>query len=76
MAATHRYVCTHDNAKRDDDANILLEHYGDKGFRTLVINAEEFGFLEKWKLCAMLNEAYQVGRRDAMEDLRNLIGLK
>jgi hypothetical protein len=59
-----------------EPTDILVQHYNDPGFRTMLLDEAEFTHLKPWKLCALLNEAYDSGRRDAMEDLRNFIGIK
>lgn len=59
-----------------EPTDILVQHYNDPGFRTMLLNKEEFMHLSPWKLCVLLNNAYDSGRNDAMEDLRTFIGIK
>lgn len=56
--------------------DILLQHYGDTGFRTGILTKEEFERIDAWKQCSLLNEAYDAGYKHAMEDLRRFIGVK
>jgi hypothetical protein len=56
--------------------DILVQHYNDPGMRTTLLRKDEFENLKPWELCSILNEVYESGRRDAMEDLRKFIGLK
>jgi len=58
-----------------EPTDILVQHYNDEGFRTRLLDKEEFKNLKPWQLCMILNEAYESGRRDAMEDLRRFIGV-
>ena len=59
-----------------EPADILLQHYGDPGMRTMVMREEDFKRIKPWELCSMLNEAYESGRKDSMEDLRRFIGVE
>ena len=59
-----------------EPTDILVQHYNDEGFRTRLLDVEEFKHLTPWKLCSILNAAYESGRKDAMEDLRHFIGIK
>jgi hypothetical protein len=55
--------------------DILVQHYKDDSFRTIVLSKEDFETLQPWKLCSLLNAAYESGKKDAMTDLRRLIGV-
>lgn len=62
----------------DPDGNnrVLLQHYGDPGVRTRVLESEELANAEAWKIASLLNSAYEAGRTHAMEELRRFIGIK
>lgn len=51
---------------------ILLKLYGDEAWRTVCIPIDEQHM--PWRIASELNQAYERGRREAFEDLRNLIG--
>ena len=74
MAAPTYYWTT----AEDDEGNdrVLLEHYGDKGVRTRVLEADDLVKVEAWKIATLLNAAYAAGRTHAMEELRHFIGIK
>lgn len=55
---------------------ILVQHYNDEGFRTVLLDEEEFKHLAPWRLCALLNDAYESGYKDAKADIRNVLGIK
>lgn len=55
---------------------ILVQHYNDEGFRTVLLSEDDFINLKPWELCSILNEVYASGRKDAMEDLRRFIGVE
>lgn len=59
-----------------DATDILVQHYGDPGMRTMLLTKDEFENLKPWRLCALLNSAYEAGRSDSMEALRHFIGIK
>lgn len=59
-----------------EPTDILVQHYNDPGMRTTLLRKDEFENLKPWELCSLLNEAYNSGRKDAMEDLRRFIGVK
>jgi hypothetical protein len=64
-------------AEGDDGRDrVLLEHYGDSGVRTRVLEADDLEKAEAWKIATLLNGAYEAGRTHAMEDLRRFIGIK
>ena len=41
-----------------------------------LISEEEFKTLAPWKLCALLNDAYESGYKDAKADIRDMLGVK
>lgn len=59
-----------------DPTDILVQHYDDEKFRTVLLREDEFTRLKPWELCSILNEVYRSGRNDAMEDLRRFIGVE
>lgn len=70
---TYQWITTSDPDGRD---RVLLQHYGDPGVRTRVLESEDLANAEAWKIASLLNSAYEAGRTHAMEDLRRLIGIK
>jgi hypothetical protein len=70
--------------KEGDDAysdgfsptDILVQHYNDEKFRTILLREDDFKNLKPWEFCSILNEVYKSGRNDAMEDLRRFIGVE
>lgn len=58
-----------------EPTDILVQHYNDPGMRTMLLRKDEFENLKPWELCSILNEVYESGRKDAMEDLRRFIGV-
>ena len=62
----------------DDEGNdrVLLQHYGDPGVRTRVLEADDLIKTEAWQIATLLNAAYEAGRVHAMEELRRFIGIK
>lgn len=72
MARTYQWV-----TDKDDEGNtrVLLQHYGDKGVRTRVYEADELKRIEAWEIASRLNAAYEAGRNHAMEELRRFIGV-
>lgn len=59
-----------------EDCDILVQHFNDEGFRMRLLSKEEFASLQPWQFCRLMNDAYAKGKREAMEDLRRLIGVK
>ena len=53
--------------------DILMQLYNDTGFRMVVLNKET---LSPRNIADALNSAYERGRKEAMEDLRRLVGAK
>lgn len=56
--------------------NILTQHWGDSDFRTILLSKEDFETLRPWKLVSLLSAAYERGRREYQEELRNFLGIK
>lgn len=69
MAYNHLYIHT---GNGHDPGDILLQHYDDDQWRTIVIREDE---LVPWKIANALNNAYEAGKKDAMRNLRNMIGI-
>jgi hypothetical protein len=59
-----------------EPADILVQHYNDEGFRTILLDEEDFKRLVPWKLCALLTDAYESGYKDAKADIRNVLEIK
>lgn len=57
-----------------EDTDILVQYYNDEKFRTVLLSKQEFATLQPWKMCSLLNSAYDRGYDEAMADLRRLIG--
>jgi hypothetical protein len=55
---------------------IILKLYNDEGMRTIYIDKADMGTANPWKIAQALTGAYERGRREAMEDMRRLIGAK
>lgn len=68
---TYTYNSTENNGY--DPCDILLQHYPEEIWRTIVLSKEDFENLQPWKFCSLLNDAYEQGRKDAMKDLRTMI---
>ena len=73
MSRTYVWVTAEDEEGND---RVLLEHFGDKGVRTRVYEADEIENIRAWDIASKLNAAYEAGRNHAMEDLRRFIGIK
>lgn len=59
-----------------EPTDILVQHYNDEKFRTVLLSEYDFVNLKPWELCSILNQVYTSGRKDAMEDLRRFIGVE
>lgn len=73
MGHKHFYTINYDKNNGYDPCDILLQHYDDEEWRTIVIRAEE---LKPWKICDALNNAYEAGKKDAMRNLRYMMGIE
>jgi hypothetical protein len=60
----------------NEPCNILIQLYENENFRAVAIRKEDLESFDAWRLCQALQNAYEAGRKDAMSDLRNLIGVK
>lgn len=69
MAYHHLYVYNGDGHNPGD---ILVQYYEDDKWRTIVIREDE---LVPWKIANALNSAYEAGKKDAMRNLRMMIGV-
>jgi hypothetical protein len=56
--------------------DILVQHYGDSDFRTILLNQNDFENLRPWKLVSLLNAAYERGRIEYQEEFRRFIGAR
>jgi hypothetical protein len=70
MAYHHLYTYNGDGY---NPADILLQHYEDDKWRTIVISEDD---LKPWKIAEALNNAYEAGKKDAMRNLRMMIGVE
>ena len=59
-----------------DSCDILLQHFPSDDWRSLVLSKDDFEDLVPWKLVEILNRAYDLGRSDALHDVRTLLGVK
>jgi hypothetical protein len=58
-----------------DPCDIKTALYGDPTWKTTLVPKDEVERgLPPWKICSLLNSAYERGRKEAFEDLRRLIG--
>lgn len=76
MSKKRRYTWVYNQEDTYERGPILLQHYGDPGFRTIVLREGELEKLMSWQFCRLMNDAYEAGREHAMEDLRRFIGVK
>jgi hypothetical protein len=68
-----RLYCIRESDNGHEPCDILLDHgLSSPDFRTYVIRKEDF---KPWQVVDALNSAYEAGRCDAMEDLRNFMGV-
>ena len=70
---TIRYL--HRSATDISPGAILIEHYGDLGMRTMLLDQTGIDNLMPWELASMLNDAYAQGQKHAVEDLRSVLGI-
>ena len=68
-----RYYCIDQQESGYDPCDIRLQLYKSDDFTTIAIRKDE---LYPRKIAEALNNAYRAGRNDAMQDLRNFIGIK
>lgn len=55
---------------------ILLRHFKSDDFRTIVLSKEDFETLAPWKLCCLLQDAFEAGQADAKRQIRNVLGIE
>lgn len=70
------YTYKHEENNGYDDCDILVQHFNDDSFRMRLMSKEEFATLQPWEFCRHMNEAYALGKKDAMEEVRRLLGVK
>ena len=73
MTYKHFYTINHDENNGNEPCDILLQHYENDQWKTVVIRADD---LQPWKICQALNSAYEAGKQDAMRNLRYMIGIE
>lgn len=76
MTRRYTYCFNQEENNGYSKCDILVKHYGDDGFRTVLLRKDEFDNLHAWKITSLLNDAYESGYKHAMEDLRRFIGVK
>jgi len=77
MANKRTYTFDHKNhSGYGEPCNILIQLYEDENFKAVAIRKEDLQSFDAWHLCQALQNAYEAGRKDAMNDLRDLIGVK
>jgi hypothetical protein len=76
MTKRYTYCFNHEENSGYEKCDILLKHYGDDGFRTIVLRKDELERIDAWEMTKQLNNAYESGYKHAMEDLRRFIGVK
>jgi hypothetical protein len=73
MSYKHYYTFNEKENNGYEPCDILLQHYDSDEWRSIVIRADE---LKPWNICIALNSAYEAGKRDAMRNLRLMIGVE
>ena len=76
MPRTYEWIAVDCTEEPFQGQRVLLQHYGEPGVRTRVLEADELVKMDAWKVASLLNSAYEAGRTHAMEELRNFIGIK
>jgi hypothetical protein len=76
MTRRYTYCFNQEENTGYEKCDILLKHYEDAGFRTILIRKDDFERLNAWEITRQLNDAYDSGYKHAMEDLRRFIGVK
>ena len=56
--------------------DIVCQLYNDTAWRTVLLSKQDFKTITPWTLCSLLNDAYERGRKEALEDLRSMMGIK
>ena len=56
--------------------DIVCQLYNDEAWRTVLLPKQDFETITPWKFCSLLNDAYERGRKEALEDLRSMMGIK
>jgi hypothetical protein len=69
------YVINRPTENGYEDCDILAQYFNDNSLRSVVVSKEDFANLAPWNMCRLLNEAYEQGRKEAMFDIRRLIGI-
>lgn len=59
-----------------EPCNILIQLYDNEDFRAVALRKEDFERFDAWRMCEALQNAYDAGKKDAMSNLRELIGAK
>lgn len=72
---TTRYCLPDDNLGHDP-CPIMMEHWGIPGMKTILLSKEKFEDLCPWELVSLLNKAYEHGRTEYKNDLRDFLGIK
>lgn len=73
MGYKRTYTYNKEKFNGSEPCDILLELYDNDSFRTIGLRVDD---QIPWKICDALNHAYQQGRKDAMSDLRVVLGIK
>jgi len=77
MAYKRTYTFNHkEHNGYDTPCNILVQYYESEEFKAVAVRAEDFERFDAWRMCQVLQNAYDAGREDAMRDLRMLIGVQ
>lgn len=71
-----QYTYNHKDNTGYAPCDILVQYYESEEFRGVILRKDDFEELAPWKLCTLLQAAYDAGRDDAMRDLRIMIGVK
>ena len=69
----HYYTFNTEENNGYEPCDILLQHYNDDKWKTIVIREDE---LKPYQICNALNNAYEAGKKDAMRNLRYMMGIE
>jgi hypothetical protein len=73
---TRSYTFNREKNTGYQPCDILVQLYGDPGFRALVVAKEDIeAGLRPWEICRLLNDAYAQGQKDAKEDIQTILGI-